>query len=108
AHGIMWCIVRSDVLLHSGWDVSLLPALPLESIAGLLLFGMDHGASLWHLCFYVEEGSCFLASIHAEQACTALPFHQSPKPKERQSMGAEENHEPQPRPTVSASLGGAA
>ncbi len=92
------------VLRHSGWDVSLLPALPLESIAALLLDGVDRGASWWHLCFYVEEGSRLLASIRQGQACTALPFHQSPTPEGETTMGAEESHEPQPGPTVSATL----
>ena len=31
---------------------------------------------------------------------TALPFHQSPKPKERQSMDAEERYAPQLRPAA--------
>ena len=35
AHGITRCIVLRNALLHSDWGVSLLPALPLKSIAGL-------------------------------------------------------------------------
>src|SRR6266511_3037977 len=77
---------------------------PLESIAGLLLCGIDRGVSWWHLCSSVEEGRRLLASIHQGKACTALPFHQSPKPEGETSMGAEESHEPQPGPTVSTTL----
>ena len=84
-----WYAISDALLRHSGWDVSLLPALPLEFIAGLLLCGMDRGASWWHVCFYVEEGSRFLALIHQGKACTALPFHQSPTLEGETSMGAE-------------------
>src|SRR6266508_2928183 len=79
-------------------------SLPLESSAGLLLCGIDRGVSWWHLCSSVEEGRRLLASIHQGKACTALPFHQSPKPEGETSMGAEESHEPQPGPTVSTTL----
>ena len=35
---------------------------------------------------------------------TALPFHQPPKPKERQSMDAEDRYAPQLRPPAAATL----